>query len=187
MNKTISHLMVLMALCATSGCDCQKIEQPSSAQPRKDQPLAQKELSIMQEKKQQPQETKTMNQPKRITTSSGLQYEVTQESNDPNAKKPAVGNTVTVHYTGWLADPNGNPMLDKKFDSSKDRNQPFQFVIGVGQVIKGWDEGVADMKVGEKRLLIIPANLAYGNRAVGGNLIPANSMLVFDVELIDTK
>ena len=89
------------------------------------------------------------------------------------------GKQVSVHYTGWLTD-------GKKFDSSKDRGQPFRFALGGGQVIQGWDQGVAGMKVGGKRKLIIPAALAYGNQAVG-NVIPANSVLVFEVELLGVK
>jgi FKBP-type peptidyl-prolyl cis-trans isomerase FkpA len=87
------------------------------------------------------------------------------------------GKRVSVHYTGTLT--NG-----KKFDSSLDRGKPFGFTLGAGEVIKGWDQGVAGMKVGGKRKLTIPADLAYGNRAVGGDLIPANSTLVFEVELL---
>ena len=87
------------------------------------------------------------------------------------------GKTVSVHYTGTLT--NG-----KKFDSSLDRGQPFKFPLGAGRVIKGWDQGVAGMKVGGKRKLTIPPELAYGNQAVGGDLIPANSTLVFEVELL---
>ena len=93
---------------------------------------------------------------------------------------PVQGQTVVVHYTGWLT--NG-----KKFDSSVDRNQPFEFQIGVGQVIQGWDQGVLSMKVGGKRKLTIPPKLAYGDRDVGEGLIPANSTLVFEVELLDLK
>lgn len=90
------------------------------------------------------------------------------------------GKSVTVHYTGTLL--NG-----KKFDSSKDRGTPFTFDLGAGQVIKGWDQDVAGMKIGGKRKLVIPAELAYGNRDVGNGLIPANSTLVFEVELLDVK
>ncbi len=93
---------------------------------------------------------------------------------------PKQGQTVIVHYTGWLT--NG-----KKFDSSVDRGQPFEFRIGVGQVIQGWDQGVLTMRVGGKRRLTIPPELAYGNRDVGEGLIPANSTLVFEVELLGFK
>jgi FKBP-type peptidyl-prolyl cis-trans isomerase len=110
---------------------------------------------------------------KTVTTASGLKYEVLREGNGPGAK---AGQTVAVHYTGWLT--NGT-----KFDSSVDRGQPFDFHLGAGQVIKGWDEGVAGMKVGEKRKLTIPPQLGYGERGAGG-VIPPNATLVFDVELL---
>ena len=110
------------------------------------------------------------------TTKTGLQYIDMVEGTGVG---PASGSKVTVHYTGYLL--NG-----KKFDSSVDRNQPFNFVIGYGQVIKGWDEGVASMKIGGKRKLIIPSELGYGQRGAGG-AIPPNAELVFDVELIDAK
>ncbi len=93
---------------------------------------------------------------------------------------PQSGQTVVVHYTGWLT--NG-----KKFDSSVDRGQPFKFKIGVGQVIQGWDQGVLSMKVGGKRKITIPPEMAYGDRDVGNGLIPANSTLVFEVELLDLE
>lgn len=108
-----------------------------------------------------------------ITTASGLQYIDTEEG---TGASPTRGQRVTVHYTGTLE--NG-----VKFDSSLDRNEPFAFKIGIGQVIEGWDEGVATMKVGGKRRLIIPGNLGYGQRGVPG-LIPANATLIFDVELL---
>lgn len=111
------------------------------------------------------------------TTESGLAYEVLQEG---TGESPQKGQHVKVHYTGWL-DNNGEK--GTKFDSSVDRGQPFTFVIGVGQVIKGWDEGVLGMKVGEKRRLIIPADLGYGAHGAGG-VIPPNATLIFDVELL---
>jgi len=110
-------------------------------------------------------------------TPSGLEYWDIKVGTGAVAQ---AGHKVKVHYTGWLT--NG-----KKFDSSVDRGQPFEFMLGGGQVIKGWDEGVAGMKVGGKRQLRIPPDLAYGQRGVGDGLIPPNSTLVFDVELIDVK
>ncbi|MHA2385349.1 MAG: FKBP-type peptidyl-prolyl cis-trans isomerase [Candidatus Thorarchaeota archaeon] len=93
---------------------------------------------------------------------------------------PTKGQTVVVHYTGWLTD-------GKKFDSSVDRGTPFEFKIGLGEVIQGWDQGVLTMKIGGKRKLTIPPELAYGSRDVGGGLIPANSTLIFEVELLGLK
>lgn len=122
------------------------------------------------------------NMSKRVTLPSKLQYEVIKAA-EAGAKSPKQGDWVQVHYTGWLADKDGNPLLDKKFDSSVDRGQPFQFIIGAGRVIKGWDEGVMLMKVGEKRRLVIPAELGYGARGAGA-AIPPNATLVFDVELL---
>lgn len=113
---------------------------------------------------------------KEITTSSGLQYIDQVVGTGDTAK---AGQTVSVHYTGWLT--NG-----KKFDSSVDRGQPFSFRLGIGQVIKGWDEGVQGMKIGGKRKLTIPSNLGYGARGAGG-LIPPHATLVFDVELLGVQ
>ena len=96
------------------------------------------------------------------------------------------GTEVTVHYTGWLYDANAADQHGKKFDSSRDRREPFAFRLGAGMVIKGWDEGVAGMKVGGARTLVIPADLGYGARGAGG-VIPANATLVFDVELLDVR
>ncbi len=93
------------------------------------------------------------------------------------------GKTISVHYTGWLYDPTQPNNRGRKFDSSKDRNQPFEFALGAGQVIKGWDQGFAGMKVGGKRVLTIPAEMGYGARGAGG-VIPPNATLVFEVELL---
>lgn len=110
------------------------------------------------------------------TTASGLKYE--DEAVGAGAEAKA-GNTVDVHYTGWLKD-------GTKFDSSRDRGKPFSFKLGAGQVIKGWDEGVAGMKIGGKRKLVIPADLGYGKRGAGG-VIPPDAELTFDVELLKVK
>ena len=95
----------------------------------------------------------------------------------------APGQSVTVHYTGWLYDEKAPQQRGQKFDSSLDRGQPFTFKLGAGQVIRGWDEGVAGMKVGGKRTLLIPAWLGYGSSGAGG-MIPPNASLVFEVELL---
>ena len=112
------------------------------------------------------------------TTASGLQYEDVVVGDGAQA---TAGQYVTVHYTGWLYE---NGQAGKKFDSSKDRNDPFAFPLGAGHVIKGWDEGVQGMKVGGKRNLIIPASLGYGARGAGG-VIPPNATLLFEVELLN--
>ena len=96
------------------------------------------------------------------------------------------GRPVVVHYTGWLYDPAKPEGKGAKFDSSLDRREPFSFALGQGQVIRGWDEGVAGMKVGGKRTLIIPADMGYGARGAGG-VIPPNATLVFDVELLEVR
>jgi len=113
---------------------------------------------------------------KMVSTPSGLQY---LDLVPGSGASPVPGKKVTVHYTGWLTD-------GKKFDSSVDRNEPFVFQIGTGQVIAGWDEGVMTMKIGGKRKLIIPANLGYGTAGAGG-VIPPNAPLVFEVILLDIR
>ena len=114
------------------------------------------------------------------TNPSGLQYEDTVPGTGEEA---TTGQRVKVHYTGWLYDPTADKERGKKFDSSKDRGQPFSFGLGHGEVIRGWDEGVAGMKVGGTRVLIIPAEMGYGARGAGGS-IPPNATLVFEVELL---
>jgi peptidylprolyl isomerase len=115
-----------------------------------------------------------------MTTASGLKIE---DSKVGTGATPTKGQTCVMHYTGWLYE---NGVKGKKFDSSVDRNEPFEFPIGMSRVIKGWDEGVATMKVGGKRTLIIPPDLGYGARGAGG-VIPPNATLIFEVELLDVK
>ncbi|MFN5210017.1 MAG: FKBP-type peptidyl-prolyl cis-trans isomerase [Bacteroidota bacterium] len=118
---------------------------------------------------------KSMESSKTITTTSGLKYEILQQG---NGRSPVKNGKVTVHYTGRLTN-------DTIFDSSVKRGQPFSFKLGAGQVIKGWDEGIALLKVGDKARLTIPPNLGYGDRNMG--TIPPNSTLIFEVELLDAK
>ena len=115
-----------------------------------------------------------------MTTASGLKIEDTQAG---TGATPRTGQICVMHYTGWLYQ---DGKKGAKFDSSLDRGQPFEFPIGTGRVIKGWDEGVASMKVGGKRTLIIPPELGYGARGAGG-VIPPNATLLFEVELLGVK
>ena len=111
-----------------------------------------------------------------VTTPSGLKY---QDVKVGTGETAAAGQTVSVHYTGWLTD-------GTKFDSSRDRGRPIEFPLGQGHVIKGWDEGIAAMHIGEKRTLVIPPALGYGARGAGG-VIPPNATLVFQVELVGAR
>lgn len=115
------------------------------------------------------------------TTDSGLQFEDTVVGDGPEAK---AGAAVTVHYTGWLHDPTAANGRGRKFDSSKDRGSPFDFHLGAGMVIRGWDEGVQGMKVGGTRVLTIPHQLGYGAYGAGG-VIPPYATLVFEVDLLE--
>ena len=130
--------------------------------------------AFAQEQKSEKSETKMNSSP------SGLQWSDTKEGTGPS---PKTGQIVVVDYTGWLWE---NGQKGKKFDSSVDRGKPFEFPIGQGRVIKGWDEGVSTMKVGGKRTLVIPPQLGYGSRGAG-TVIPPNATLMFDVELIAIK
>ena len=115
-----------------------------------------------------------------VTTPSGLRYQELAVGDGPKAK---AGQQVSVHYTGWLDNAGAK---GQKFDSSLDRGKPFQFPLGAGRVIRGWDEGVAGMNVGGKRMLLIPAALGYGSRGAG-RAIPPNADLIFDVELLGVQ
>ena len=134
-----------------------------------------------QTKRRRPTKSSTSAPPQRvsaaaITTPSGLTYLITKKGTGP---QPKAGETVVLHYTGTLT--NG-----VKFDSSRDGSQPFEFKLGVGQVIKGWDEGVAKLRVGDHAILVIPSKLAYGAKGAGG-VIPPDSTLIFMVEILDVK
>ena len=127
-----------------------------------------------------PSEPEKKSESKMIKTASGLQYE---DMKVGSGAAPKAGQTCVMHYTGWLWE---NGAKGKKFDSSVDRGTPFEFPLGQGRVIKGWDEGIATMKVGGKRLLLIPSQLAYGPSG-RPPVIPPSSTLLFEVELLDTK
>jgi peptidylprolyl isomerase len=114
-------------------------------------------------------------------STSGLKKEILTAA-PANAQQPKAGQTIKVHYTGWL-EKNGQPDETAMFDSSVKRGQPFSFIVGIGQVIRGWDEGLLSMKVGEKARLTIPSALGYGARGAGA-AIPPNATLIFDVELL---
>lgn len=140
---------------------------------KKEAPKAAKPAPAPEKKVEEPTAVAPETEAKRVKTASGLEYEVIKEG---DGAAPKAGQTVVVHYTGWLTD-------GKKFDSSVDRGQPFKFQLGQGRVIKGWDQGLALMKIGDKRKLIIPPELGYGARGAGG-AIPPNATLIFEVELL---
>jgi len=159
MKRSLLRCVMLLfcAVILSCGSKAQKVEE---IQESKKSQTVEKEKNV--EKASEP-----------VVTASGLKYEDMVVGTGEEATS---GRMVEVHYTGWLTD-------GTKFDSSKDRGQPFSFPLGAGRVIKGWDEGVAGMKVGGKRKLTIPPELGYGSRGAGGS-IPPNSTLVFEVELL---
>ena len=134
--------------------------------------------------KQEQKTTETKGSPVMETTSAGLRYKTLKDATDSSSQKPVMGQRVVAHYTGWLDAGEGE--LGEKFDSSVDRGEPFEFIVGIGQVIRGWDMALQDMKIGEKRRVFIPSELGYGARGAGA-VIPPNADLVFDIELIDIK
>lgn len=148
---------------------------------KKESPPPQQTAQTPQEAKPQPKAEEPMGIPlvsgDTVTTASGLKYIDITVGQGPN---PTPSDTVKAHYTGWLTD-------GTKFDSSRDRGAPLEFPIGVGKVIKGWDEGLGSMKVGGRRLLIIPSGLAWGERGIPGGPIPPNAGVVFDVELLSVQ
>ncbi len=148
---------------------------PAAGQaPKPDQPAPSKAAASRVSTSTNSNNNAKMNDLKKIEVKQGTGAEV------------SAGNAVLVHYTGWLYDATALDGHGKKFDSSLDRGQPFGFTVGAGRVIKGWDEGVAGMKVGGKRTLIIPPEMGYGERGAGG-VIPPNATLVFDVELLEIR
>lgn len=155
-SRKVLTISLLLSCFATAGCNAQS-------------------TSSTQEKPAMTQSTNTaITELQKIDTQVGT------------GREAEAGFNVTVHYTGWLYDAAAEGGKGKKFDSSLDRKQPFNFFLGGGQVIQGWDEGVQGMKVGGKRTLIIPSEMGYGARGAGG-AIPPNANLIFDVELLDVK
>lgn len=163
-NKTTTSMLLvsslLLALCA--GC---KAESSASSTTEK---------------------TNSTQATKESTAMTNITELVKKDTVIGTGREAEAGLNVTVHYTGWLYDPSKEDGKGKKFDSSVDRGDPFNFSLGAGQVIQGWDQGFAGMKIGGKRTLIIPAEMGYGTRGAGG-VIPPNATLIFDVELLGVK
>ncbi len=145
-------------------------------------------VAIATSSAQQPAPTGAQASPPPLSSKIGAQVNELKKIDvkQGDGAEAVAGKAVIVHYTGWLYDPSAQDGHGAKFDSSLDRKVPFGFMLGAGKVIKGWDEGVAGMKVGGKRTLVIPPQMAYGERGAGG-VIPPNSTLIFDVELLEVK
>ena len=167
MTKTTAHLsLITLILITLISCKAETTNSNSSStNPANTNALPTKEKSAM---------TAAITELQKIDTQVGT------------GREAEPGFNVSVHYTGWLYDDAAADKKGQKFDSSVDRKQPFKFDLGAGQVIQGWDEGFAGMKIGGKRTLIIPAEMGYGARGAGG-AIPPNATLIFDVELLDVK
>lgn len=180
MSKVVQNAalkgLALVATCTLGACD--SIKQDKHVLETKSA-VAQEVASDSVDNKTVTKQEDSMSNNNVEKLASGLVIETLKEAGQ-GAVAPAVGKRVTVHYTGWL-DENGQ--RGQKFDSSLDRGEPFSFILGVGQVIRGWDEGVAKMKVGQKALLTIPASIGYGSRGAG-RVIPPNATLLFEVEVL---
>lgn len=173
--RSLSYASMLATCFVIMGCQgAEKEKNTTSSTQQKTQDSQSNPLTTKNEK--------TSMENNIITTPSGLSYKVMRKAAE-GAAQPKAGQIISAHYTGWLQE---NGTRGKKFDSSFDRNQPLSFKVGVGQVIKGWDEALLDMKVGEKRELTIPAHLGYGSRGAGG-VIPPDATLIFEVELCSIK
>ncbi len=176
-RRTVFAALMLAAVIAPSAASAQDTAQQQDASKPTTQPAP--------EQQNVPQATQPQAEPA-VPAAPTPQVEIIDRVVG-KGKEATVGSTVYVHYTGWLHKPLAPKQRGKKFDSSVDRGEPLDFQLGAGRVIKGWDQGVAGMKVGGKRTLIIPSALAYGKRGAPGGMIPPDADLIFDVELVNVK
>jgi FKBP-type peptidyl-prolyl cis-trans isomerase FkpA len=179
MMTRLSAPVLSLLLCAAAFAHAQAPAQPASQEPSQQ---AQQPATTQPAQAEAPAAPVV---PGSATIGPAADKLIVNDTKAGTGTEAANGNTVSVHYTGWLYRPMARGHKGRKFDSSRDRGDPLEFRLGAGQVIKGWEQGVAGMKVGGRRTLIIPSELAYGSRAMPG--IPANSALIFDVELLDVK
>ncbi|OQY46889.1 MAG: hypothetical protein B6242_06630 [Anaerolineaceae bacterium 4572_78] len=185
-SKFILLSIIVVSILTLLGCGASSTPQTvsdetnveTSTPTEEPKPIATKEDIVTETGLRYPENLTSVDEADYVTTDSGLQY---YDFTEGEGDYPQQGQSVTVHYTGWLHNDG------TKFDSSLDRGQPFTFKLGLKQVISGWDEGLSTMKVGGKRQLVIPPELAYGDSDVGGGIIPANSTLVFEVELLQIE